>query len=394
MISPRRGLVDALASGSAARRAQGLHRSRTVLEGAQGRQVRIDGIEYLSFASNDYLGLAADPRLIEAADRAARRYGTGSGAAHLLHGHSGAHQALEEALAERTARPRALLYSTGYMANLGVVQALMGATDTVLQDRLNHASLLDAARLSGARHGRFPHRDLEVLKSRLLRSRGRKLVLSDAVFSMDGDTAPLADLAQICRESDALLMVDDAHGFGVLGDAGAGSVSEAGLGLDDVPILMATLGKAIGCFGAFVAGDTELVDHLINHSRSYIYTTAMPPAVAGAARCALEIIEQEPERRQRVLRSAQRFQEAATSAGLRVLGHGTPIQPIGIGDVAAATAVSLELAERGLLVPAVRPPTVPAGGSRLRVSLSAAHTDDDIDRLLEALDAVVPETCR
>jgi 8-amino-7-oxononanoate synthase len=386
--------MGALASGSAARQREGLFRSRSVLDGAQGARVRIAGQDFLSFSSNDYLGLAGDPRLAEAGGSAARRYGNGSGAAHLLHGHCGAHQELEEALAERTGRERALLFSTGYMANLGLVQALVGAGDTVLMDRLNHASLIDAARLSGARHGRYQHLDTDALRTKLARAKGRKLVLTDGVFSMDGDVAPLAELATICGELGGVLMVDDAHGFGVLGPDGAGSVSAAGLGVDEVPVLMGTLGKALGCFGAFVAGDPDLIDHLINHARSYIYTTALPPAVAGAAARALEIVKDVPERRDRVLGLAQRFQSAATGAGLKVMGQGTPIQPILIGDVDVATTVSAALAERGLLVPAVRPPTVPAGSSRLRISLSAAHTDDEVDRLVEALDACVPESSR
>jgi 8-amino-7-oxononanoate synthase len=389
MTAPRAGLMDALASGLAARRSAGLLRSRRVLEGPQGPQVTIDGSEYLSFSSNDYLGLAADPRLTAAAHAAADRFGNGAGAAHLLHGHCHLHQMLEEALAEHTGRERALLFSTGYMANLGAVQALAGAGDTVLQDRLDHASLLDAARLSGARHGRYPHARVEALEPRLARGRGRKLVLTDAVFSMDGDRAPLAELAACCQRQDAILMVDDAHGYGVLGSDGAGSVAAAGLGDDEVPVLMATLGKALGCFGAFVAGDATLIDHLINHARSYIYTTALPPAVAGAALCALGIVREEPERRQRVLALATRFQTAAAQIGLRTVASTTPIQAVILGDAETALAAAEALAERGLLVPAVRPPTVPEGAARLRVSLSAAHTESDVDRLVDALDQIV-----
>ena len=390
MTSPRTVLADALASGLAARGSEGLMRTRRVLDGPQGPRVMIDGIEYLSFSSNDYLGLAADPRLVEAAHAAASRFGNGAGAAHLLSGHCRLHQALEEALAEHTGRERALLFSTGYMANLGVVQALIGAGDTVLQDRLDHASLLDAARLSGARHGRYPHGDAQALASRLERARGRTLVLTDAVFSMDGDRAPLVELAASCRAQGAILMADDAHGYGVLGTDGAGSVAAAGLGVDEVPVLMATLGKALGCCGAFVAGDAVLIDHLINHARTYIYTTALPPAVAGAALCALGIVREEPERRERVLTLAARFQTAVRQIGLHTTGDGTPIQPVILGDPSTATAVAAALAERGLLVPAVRPPTVPEGASRLRVSLSAGHSESDVDRLVDALDSIVP----
>jgi 8-amino-7-oxononanoate synthase len=381
--------MDALASGLAVRQAAGLSRSRRVLEGPQGSRVVVDGVEYLSFSSNDYLGLAADPRLAAAAAEAATRFGTGSGAAHLLNGHSRIHQALEEALAEHTGRERALLFSTGYMANLGVVQALVGAGDTVLQDRLNHASLLDAARLSGARHGRYPHREAAALSSRLARARGRKLVLTDAVFSMDGDRAPLSELAVCCQRQDAVLMVDDAHGYGVLGPDGAGSVAASGLGTEEVPVLMATLGKALGCFGAFVAGDAALIEHLVNHARSYIYTTALPPAVAGAALCALGIVRDEPERRERVLALAARFQTAAARVGLRTVESDTPIQAVILGEVGTTLTVAAALAEQGLLVPAVRPPTVPEGSARVRVSLSAAHTEADVDRLVDALDSIV-----
>jgi len=394
MSSPRQALTDALAAGLAQRADQGLLRGRRVLQGAQGRLVTIDGVDLLNFSSNDYLGLAADPRLAEAAATTAARYGSGAGAAHLLNGHSAPHHELEEALAAHLGRARALLFSSGYMANLGVVQALVGEGDTVAQDRLDHASLLDAARLSGARYGRYPHRDVDALAKRITRAQGRRLVCTDGVFSMDGDLAPLPELAAACATHSAVLMVDDAHGFGVLGADGAGSVAAAGLGADEVPVLMATLGKALGSAGAFVAGDAALIDHLLNHARSYIYTTAMPPPVAGAALCALGIMRAEPERRSHVLALAERFGAAARQLGLSVPVGTTPIQPVLIGDSHTCTQVAEALLERGLLVPAIRPPTVPAGAARLRISLSAAHTDADVDRLLGALDAVVPDALR
>ncbi len=346
--------------------------------------VRVDGRDVVAFCSNDYLGLADHPRVTEALVEGARRWGVGSGAAHLVSGHCREHRLLEDALAEFTGRPRALLFSTGYMANLAVIGALVGRGDRVFEDRLNHASLLDAGLASGARFARYPHGDVAALE-KWLGANFRTVVATDGVFSMDGDIAPLAGLATACRAHDAWLMIDDAHGFGVLGPQGRGSLEVAGLGESDAPILMCTLGKALGVFGAFVAGSEPLIETLIQRGRTYIYTTALPPAVAAAARAALLVQAEESWRRERVLAHATRFRDAATGLGLALLPSMTPIQPVLIGSEVAALAASAALLDRGLWVPAIRPPTVPAGSSRLRVTFSAAHTDQDVDRLLAAL---------
>jgi len=363
-------------------------RTRRAVEArsAGGVRMRVEGAELLAFCSNDYLGLASHPRVVEAFIDAAREWGVGSGASHLVSGHCREHHALEEELAEFALRPRALLFSTGYMANLAVVTALLGQGDRVFEDRLNHASLLDAGLASGARFARYPHTDVDALGIRLERAgAGRTMVVTDGVFSMDGDIAPLRELAAACRKNGAWLFVDDAHGLGVLGDTGRGSLEAAGLGTDDVPILMGTLGKALGTSGAFVAGSGELVETLLQQARTYIYTTALPPAMAAAARAALHVAQQEPWRRQQVLAHVAHFRREATGLGLQLLDSCTPIQPVVLGSEAAAVAASDALRAQGLWVPAIRPPTVPAGTSRLRITFSSAHETADVDRLLEAL---------
>lgn len=359
---------------------------------AGGVRVRSDGADLLAFCSNDYLGLADQPRVVEAFVAAAHEWGVGSGASHLVSGHCREHHALEEELAVFVRRPRALLFSTGYMANLAVVTALLGRGDRVFEDRLNHASLLDAGLASGARFSRYPHADAGTLAARLDRpGTGRVMVVTDGVFSMDGDVAPLADLAAACRTHGASLFVDDAHGLGVLGATGRGSLEAAGVDSADVPILMGTLGKAFGTFGAFVAGSHELIETLLQTARTYIYTTALPPAVAAATRASLHLMQDEPWRRERVLDHVARFRREAARLGLRLLESGTPIQPIVFGSEAAAVTASNALRARGLWVPAIRPPTVPAGSSRLRITFSAAHADADVDLLVEAL-ASLPAT--
>ena len=368
-----------------ARREQGLYRSRRLVDGPQGVHLSVDGRQLLSFCSNDYLGLAADPRIAEALRDATRRYGTGSGAAHLISGHSAAHHALEEELAAFVGAQRALLFSTGYMANLGVLGALLGRGDTLLQDRLNHASLLDGAALSGARLKRYRHNDIGSLQRLLDGAAGRVLVASDGVFSMDGDLAPLNALADAAGRTDAALMIDDAHGFGVLGRQGRGSVNAAGLDFGQVPVYMATLGKALGVAGAFVAGSEALVETLIQKARSYVYTTAMPPALAEATRASLRIVQQEQWRRDHLQGLVARFRDGAQSIGLQLMDSATPIQPILLGEARTALAWSDRLLERNILVTAIRPPTVPAGSARLRVTLSATHSEAQVDRLLEAL---------
>ncbi len=368
------------------RKDERLYRRRRLLSGPQGPELTVDGRPMLGFCSNDYLGLANHPEVIAAMQRGAAEYGVGSGAAHLVTGHSVAHHALEEELAEFTGRPRALLFSTGYMANQGVITALLGRGDVVYEDRLNHASLIDGGLLSRASMKRFAHGDISAL-TRQMQSQesGEALVAVDGVFSMDGDLAPLPELAAICSEKQAWLMVDDAHGLGVLGATGGGSLEHCSLGLNEVPILMGTLGKGIGTFGAFVAGSEELIETLIQQSRSYVYTTASPPAVAEATRTSLRLVQREPWRRQRLQELIGRFRSGAEQLGLPLMDSQTPIQPILAGSVERALEWSCRLEEQGILVSAIRPPTVPEGSARLRVTLSAAHTDEQVDRLLEAL---------
>ena len=367
------------------RREQDLYRQRLTLDSTQGPSVRIDGRSYLNFCSNDYLGLAAHPQVVESFRRAARQYGVGSGASHLVCGHSRPHHQLEEALAEFTGRPRALLFSSGYAANTGTLTTLLQTGDAVFQDRLNHASLLDGGLHSGARFRRFAHNDVADLAGKMSAADGPKLVVVDGVFSMDGDLAPLAELAALCRREDAWLMVDDAHGIGVLGENGAGSVAEAGLGCDDVPVLMATLGKALGTGGAFVAGSETLIEALIQQARNYIYTTAISPAVAAATLTSLEILGDEPWRREHLAKLIQRFRQGAQQLDLSLMPSASAIQPLVVGDAGRAITISQRLRDRGLLISAIRPPTVPAGTSRLRVTLSAAHSEEQVDRLLEEL---------
>ena len=371
------------------RRAAGLYRQRRIQGGPQQPQGSIDGRPMLAFCSNDYLGLANHPEVIAALQQGAARWGVGSGAAHLVNGHSAAHQALEEALAEFTGYPRALLFSTGYMANLGVIGALAGRGDTVFEDRRNHASLLDGALLARATLRRYPHADAAALARAAPTARIR-LMATDGVFSMDGDLAPLPDLAAIAARTGAWLLVDDAHGLGVLGREGRGSLDHCGLGARQVPILMGTLGKALGTFGAFVAGSDDLIETLIQRARPYIYTTATPPALAAATLVSLALARRDDWRRERLRTLIARFRQGAAQLGLPLADSPTPIQPILAGSSARALHWSRTLEAAGILVTAIRPPTVPAGTARLRVTLSAAHTDADLDRLLTAL-AVLPD---
>ena len=370
-----------------ARKQKNLYRSRQVIDGPQGVEIRVDGTSFLSFCSNDYLGLANHPQVVAAFHRGLDEFGAGSGAAHLISGHSRAHQRLEEELAGFVQRPRALLFSTGYMANLGVMQALLGHGDRVFQDHGNHASLLDGARLCGARLLRYRHADLTDLDARLHAApAGEYLLATDGVFSMDGDMAPLAGLAKTAQQHGAWFMVDDAHGIGVVGPEGRGSVAQAGLGPEQVPILMATLGKAFGCFGAFVAGSEELIETLIQEARTYIYTTAAPPAVAVATSAALKLVREESWRRERLASLVQHFRAGAKQLGLGLADSNTPIQPLVVGDAGIALQYSEALRRQGILVTAIRPPTVPEGTARLRITFSATHTEAQVDRLLDALD--------
>jgi 8-amino-7-oxononanoate synthase len=371
-------------------RAQQLYRSRRVLESPQGVEVRLDGETLLSFCSNDYLGLANDVRVIAAFRDGAERYGVGSGASHLVTGHSVAHHALEEELAAFVGAERALLFSTGYMANLGVATALLDRHGTVFEDKLNHASLIDAARLSGAQVKRYAHGDLARLEALLGATKGEdtKLLLTDAVFSMDGDVADVARLATLARQHAAWLLVDDAHGLGVLGAHGRGTLEHFGLQPQAPLILLGTLGKAFGTFGAFIAGDEDLIEYLIQQARSYIYTTALPPALAEATRASLRIVQEEGWRRDALRARVAQFRAGAAQLGLTLLDSPTPIQALILGDAPAAVAASEALRARGILVAAIRPPTVPAGSARLRITFSAQHSAQHVERLLEALAAL------
>ena len=380
-----------LAARLAERRAADLYRQRPLLESPQGPEVVVDGQRLLAFCSNDYLGLANHPEVVGAWQAGAERWGVGGGASHLVIGHSTPHHQVEEALAELTGRPRALLFSTGYMANLGAITALVGQGDTVLQDRLNHASLLDGGLLSGARFNRYLHNDLASLASRLDKAVGNTLVVTDGVFSMDGDLADLPALAEVARARGAWLLVDDAHGLGTLGAQGGGIVEHFGLGVDDVPVLIGTLGKACGTSGAFVAGSEELIEALVQFARPYIYTTSQPPALACATLKSLELLRRESWRREHLAALIRQFREGAQQIGLELMDSPTPIQPIVIGDSAQALRLSRMLRERGLLVTAIRPPTVPAGSARLRVTLSAAHSQAQVQLLLNALAECYPQ---
>jgi len=376
-------------------RAANLHRARRVVEAfpvpGSSIAVVVDGERRINFCGNDYLALSHHPAVRAAFIEAAQRCGVGSGASHLVTGHSREHHALEEELAAFVGRPRALLFSTGYMANLAAISSLARRQDLVAGDRLNHASLLDAGFVSGARVKRFTHASAPAL-DRLLTEEPfeRAIVATDGVFSMDGDVAPLAALASVCRARGAWLVVDDAHGLGVVGPAGRGSVDAAGLGLDDVPVLVGTLGKAFGTFGAFIAGSHDLIEFLIQKARSYIYTTALPPAVAAATRASLRIAAEDGWRRDRLRVLIERFRQGAGQAGLNLTQSVTPIQAVILGEPRSALEASAALARQGLWVAAIRPPTVPPGTSRLRITLSAAHSDEDLDRLLNALSTLPP----
>ena len=371
------------------RKLAGLYRSRKTLESPQGPEVVIDGKPYLAFCSNDYLGLANHPDVVASMNRASVQYGLGGGASHLVVGHSRVHHQLEEELAEFTGRDRALLFSNGYMANLGVISALLGKQDAVFEDRLNHASLLDAGLLSGARFQRYLHNDVKNLESRLQRIEARrKLVVTDGVFSMDGDIAPLPELVATTRNHKAWLMVDDAHGFGFLGDAGGGVAEHFRLSQEELPVLVGTMGKSFGTAGAFVAGSDALIETLIQFSRTYIYTTSMPPAVAAATRTSLVLVQEQRWRRERLAELIQYFRSEASLLGLRLMDSCTPIQPILVDSAKKAIAMSQSLADQGIMVTAIRPPTVPKDSSRLRITFSAAHNREHVERLLETLETI------
>ncbi len=396
-------LDDALTKELLTLQEQSLYRRRKITEGPQQVHLISNGKPVLSFCSNDYLGLASHPDIAKAFKQGVDDYGVGSGAAHLVSGHSRAHHELEETLAEYTGRSRALLFSTGYMANLGIANALMAKGDYIFQDKLNHASLIDAALLSSAFSGsqlkRYPHNNINRLAKLLTDSetccencsenRPRKLVMSDAVFSMDGDLAKVSQMSELCQQHNAWLMLDDAHGFGVLGANGAGTAEEFSLDQQQLPIYMATLGKAMGGFGAFVAGSDALIETLIQKARAYVYTTAMPAALAQALLMSIKISREESWRRDKLKQLIAQFRSGAEQLGLSLMNSQTAIQPVMAGDNETAMRMSRKLEQQGILVTAIRPPTVPKGTARLRVTLSAQHEAGDIERLLSALDASI-----
>ncbi len=367
------------------RAAQGLLRRRRALETPQGVRINVGGQSYLSFCSNDYLGLASHPKLIAALQAGAQQHGVGAGASHLVSGHFDVHRELEQALAEFTGKPAALLFSSGYMANLGMVQALAGRGDAVFADKLNHASLNDAMLLSRAEIKRYRHNDMAHLAQLLEQTRERrKLVITDAVFSMDGDIAPLPELLALCEQHDAWLLVDDAHGFGVLGEEGRGSLAHFELDSPRI-IYMATLGKAAGVSGAFVAAEKIVIETLLQNARSYIYTTASPPALAAALRVSLGLVREEGWRREQLNRRIAQLCAGLAGLPWALMPSSTPIQPLLAGGNEDVAALSEGLRARGIWVPAIRPPTVPHGTARLRISLSATHGEADVAQLTGAL---------
>jgi len=370
--------------------AQGLSRRRRVVTGAQGPYVEVDGKPLLAFCSNDYLGLAGHPAIVEAAKAGLDVYGTGAGASALISGHTAAHAGLEERLASFVGAPRALYFSSGYMASLGTVPALVGRGDAVFSDALNHACLIDAARLSRADVHVYPHGDISALERMLANcSNPTKLVASDAVFSMDGDIAPLRELLALCERHDAWLLIDDAHGFGVLGKGGRGTLAHLGLASPRI-VYLGTLGKAAGVAGAFVAGEEALVEWLVQRARTYVFTTGSAPALAAALAASLELIERDEWRREHLQALVARLRAGLAPLPWRLLPSTTAVQPLIVGDNRAAVVLMERLAERGIWAPAIRPPTVPEGTARLRISLSAAHSLEDVDRLITALHEVAP----
>lgn len=387
MSRPPETLRQRLETASVRRRQKHRRRQRRVLQPLPGQRVRSGEQVLVNFSSNDYLGLSET--LVPTLTPGMTRGATGSGASALVCGYQPAHQALEERLAEFLQREAVVLTSSGYAANLAAITALAGRGDLVIQDRLCHASLIDAARLSGASLKRYAHRDVEAAARRLRFCEGHTLLVSDGVFSMDGDEAPVVQLARAATKTGATLLIDDAHGIGVLGARGAGLLEELQLGQDDVPVLIGTLGKAFGCAGAFVAGSAALIEQLVNESRSVIYSTALSPAMAHAGIAALDRIQSEPELRERLVSNIRYFRAGAAERGIDLLPSRTPIQPLLLGSETRALAVSAQLEAAGYLVSAIRPPTVPPGTSRLRITLSGAHERAQIDGLLDGLMEIV-----
>ncbi|MBL1320637.1 MAG: 8-amino-7-oxononanoate synthase [Methylophaga sp.] len=379
-----------LAENLAERKAVGRYRQQRTRLGAQGVEVVVDGKPLLSFCSNDYLGLANHPDLKKAFIDAAEQEGVGAGAAHLLTGHSHYHQQLEEELADFMGHEKALLFSSGYQANLGVIDGLMVRGDAIIQDKLNHASLLDGARLSEADLLRYPHADISRLHKRLHTASAakHKLIVTDGVFSMDGDVAPLAEIIAEAKQHKAAVFVDDAHGLGVLGEQGRGSVSHCNIKQDERPIIMGTFGKAFGTAGAFVAADEEVIDTLIQQAHTYVYTTAQPAAIAAATLASLKLVQDENWRREKLQALIAQFRAGAKGLGLNLMDSSTPIQPVLVRDDKKAIAIGKSLEEKGILVGVIRPPTVPEGSARLRITLSANHSEQQVQQLLDALEVI------
>ena len=377
-----------LAEKLAERKAAGRYRQQRVRDGGQGVDVVIDGKKLLSFCSNDYLGLANHPALKKAFIDATEHSGVGAGAAHLLTGHSQYHQQLEEALADFMGQQRALLFSSGYQANMGILDGLMQRGDVIFQDKLNHASLLDGGRLSAATQLRYQHAEISALERRLKQSEqnAHKLIVTDGLFSMDGDIAPLSDINALANEHAAAVMIDDAHGLGVLGEQGRGTVEHCGIETADMPIVLGTFGKAFGTAGAFVVGDNDFIETLIQQARTYVYTTAQPAAIAAATLASLKLVQQENWRREKLQALIKQFQTGARELGLKLMTSDTAIQPVVIGDDKKAIQIGKHLEQQGLLVGVIRPPTVPEGSARLRITLSASHTEKNIEQLLNALE--------
>lgn len=381
------------------RRADGLYRTRRILSDHQSPYAIIDGQPSLTFCSNDYLGLAGHPQLIEAMYEGTTKYGVGSGASHLVSGHHDIHHELEAALADFTGQPRALLFSTGYMANIGVLSALAGRSDCIFSDKLNHASLIDGAQLSGAKKKRYPHANMGKLEQLLqahtdsyhYAADKQRLIVSDGIFSMDGDLAPLPKLKQLAEQYKTWLIIDDAHGLGVLGKTGGGCFEHFQIQPNNHNVLIGTFGKAFGTSGAFVAGSEALIETLIQHARSYIYTTAIPPAMAYTTLQSLNLVQSEGWRRDRLNSLIKYFRKGAQILNIPLMDSFSPIQPVIIGDSHKTVAISDALLKKGILVTAIRPPTVAEGSARLRITLSANHSEEDVDHLLSTLsEALAP----
>ena len=368
------------------REAENRVRVRRSVEHRDGARCTVDGRVLLNFCGNDYLGLSQHFAVVGALQDTAAREGAGGVGSHLVCGHHAIHDALERELADWLGAPRALLFGSGFLANLAVLQSLLGDEDVCVQDRLNHASLIDAARLAGCRLRRYPHADPEgAIRQLRTLPEGLAMVATDGVFSMDGDIAPLRELALVTRVQKAMLYVDDAHGIGVVGPDGRGSVAAARLGLDEVPLQLATLGKALGGYGAAVVGEADLVEHLAETARPYVYTTALPPAQAAATLAAVKLARSEHWRREKLVELTARFRERARGAGLVLLDSDTPIQPVICGTDTRALSMAATLERAGYWVAAIRPPTVPEGRARLRVTLSALHTVAEVDGLVAAI---------